>query len=136
MGCAVSRMRSTEGPKRISGKSDSIPREEEFDLIIVGGKYQTHWPTKLPFATVQADDLIAGPTGLLAGLLARQLNLKVCIFDAKDGPLKVGGADAITARSQQYLEVTGNFERAKSGKTGMLHELLERGIKCNSELLQ
>lgn len=76
---------------------------------------------------------LAGPTGLLSAFLARQLNLKVCIFDAKDGPLKVGGADAITARSQQYLEVTGNFKRVDDQRPSILQDLLGRGIKCNSK---
>lgn len=77
----------------------------------------------------------AGPTGLLCALLARQLNLKICILDAKNGPLRVGGADAITARTQQYLEVTSNSKSTSSEKTSILQELLKRGIKCNSKLL-
>ncbi|KNG46257.1 FAD/NAD(P)-binding domain-containing protein [Stemphylium lycopersici] len=84
--------------------------EEGFDLLIVG----------------------AGPTGLLSALLARQLGLNTCILDAKSGPLQVGGADAITARSQQYLEVASNFDQYAKKDAGILGELLNRGVKCNN----
>ena len=77
---------------------------------------------------------LAGPTGLLSALLARQLNLRVCMFDAKAGPLEVGGADAITARSQQYLEVASNSMKEDHERPTILQDLLGRGIKCNSKL--
>ncbi|KAI1391856.1 FAD binding domain-containing protein [Hypoxylon trugodes] len=73
--------------------------EEHVDLAIVGG----------------------GPTGLLSALLASRLGLSVRIIDAKPGPLEVGRADALNARTQQYLEVVG-----------ILDELLSFGIKCNT----
>ncbi|KAI1455481.1 FAD binding domain-containing protein [Annulohypoxylon moriforme] len=73
--------------------------EEQVDLSIIGG----------------------GPTGLLTGLLASRLGLSVRIIDAKPGPLEVGRADALNARTQQYLEVVG-----------ILDELLPLGIKCNT----
>ncbi|KAI1086361.1 FAD binding domain-containing protein [Rostrohypoxylon terebratum] len=73
--------------------------EEQVDLAIIGG----------------------GPTGLLSGLLASRLGLSVRIIDAKPGPLIVGRADALNARTQQYLEVVG-----------VLNELLPLGIKCNT----
>ncbi|PSN62952.1 FAD/NAD(P)-binding domain-containing protein [Corynespora cassiicola Philippines] len=87
--------------------------------------------------TIEEVDLViigAGPTGLLSGLLARQLGLKICILDAKEGPLQVGGADAITARTQQYLEVASNFpyDRASRQDAGILPELINRGVKCNT----
>ncbi|KAE8149944.1 monooxygenase [Aspergillus avenaceus] len=69
------------------------------DLVIVGG----------------------GPTGLTSAVLARSLGLSVYIIDAKDGPLEVGRADALNARTQQYLEVSGT-----------LHSLLPQGITCNT----
>ncbi|KAG9195153.1 hypothetical protein G6011_273 [Alternaria panax] len=84
--------------------------EKEVDLLIVG----------------------AGPTGLFSALLARQLGLDVCILDAKSGPLQVGGADAITARSQQYLEVASNFASNVNKDAGILGELLNNGVKCNT----
>ncbi|KAF2997563.1 hypothetical protein E8E13_001310 [Curvularia kusanoi] len=87
-----------------------IKSSEEVELVIVG----------------------AGPTGLLSALLARQLGISVCILDAKEGPLKVGGADAITARTQQYLEVVGNGEASHKKDAGILEELLNRGVKCNT----
>lgn len=74
----------------------------------------------------------AGPTGLLSALLARQLGISVCVLDAKTGPLEVGGADAITARTQQYLEVASNGEQQKKD-AGILAELLNAGVKCNSK---
>lgn len=79
--------------------------------------------------------MAAGPTGLLSALLARQLGLKTCILDAKEGPLQCGGADAITVRSQQYLEVTSNFKRDGHPERSILQDLLSRGIKCNSKTL-
>ncbi|CAI9633449.1 unnamed protein product [Alternaria burnsii] len=84
--------------------------EEEVDLLIVG----------------------AGPTGLFLALLARQLGLDVCVLDAKSGPLQVGGADAITARSQQYLEVASNLGCDSNKDTSILGELLNKGVKCNT----
>ncbi|KAJ4338997.1 hypothetical protein N0V95_007890 [Ascochyta clinopodiicola] len=83
---------------------------EEVDLVIIG----------------------AGPTGLLSALLARQLGLSVSILDAKSGPLEVGGADAITARTQQFLEVASNAEPKNGKDAGILGELLNRGVKCNT----
>ncbi|KAI8960216.1 FAD binding domain-containing protein [Daldinia sp. FL1419] len=73
--------------------------EEEVDLAIIGG----------------------GPTGLLSALLATRLGLSVRIIDSKPGPLEVGRADALNARTQQYLEVVG-----------VLNKLLKLGIKCNT----
>ncbi|KAH6616649.1 FAD binding domain-containing protein [Boeremia exigua] len=89
--------------------TDSTKPVEDVDLVIVG----------------------AGPTGLLSALLARQLGLSVCILDAKQGPLEVGGADAITARTQQYLEVASNAEQGHKD-AGILGELLKEGVKCNT----
>ncbi|KAL1594145.1 hypothetical protein SLS59_008979 [Nothophoma quercina] len=90
--------------------AESSKLVEDVDLIIIG----------------------AGPTGLLSALLARQLGLSVCILDAKAGPIEVGGADAITARTQQYLEVTSNAEQDSKKDAGILGELLNRGVKCNN----
>ncbi|KKY39682.1 putative fad monooxygenase [Diaporthe ampelina] len=73
--------------------------EEIVDLVVVGG----------------------GPTGLLSALLARRLGLTVSIIDAKSGPLDLGRADALNARTQQYFEVVG-----------ILDELLPSGLKCNT----
>ncbi|TEA21357.1 Aromatic hydroxylase fmpF [Colletotrichum sidae] len=78
----------------------SIPRDETLvDLTIIGG----------------------GPTGLLTGYLAEQLGVSVCVIDSKEGPLELGRADAMNARTQQYLEVVG-----------ILDELLPHGITCNT----
>lgn len=87
---------------------------------------------ELPLTWSLANALKAGPTGLLSALLARQLGLAVCLLDAKQGPLEVGGADAITARTQQYLEVASNAEDNRKD-AGILTELLNRGVKCNSK---
>ncbi|KAK1964630.1 putative monooxygenase [Colletotrichum sublineola] len=62
-----------------------------------------------------------GPTGLLTGYLAEQLGVSVCIIDAKQGPLDLGRADALNARTQQYLEVVG-----------ILDNLIPQGITCNT----
>ena len=42
--------------------------------------------------------------------------------DAKSGPLDLGRADALNARTQQYFEVVG-----------ILDELIPDGLKCNSK---
>ncbi|KAJ0124264.1 fad monooxygenase [Diaporthe amygdali] len=73
--------------------------EEHVDLVVVGG----------------------GPTGLLSALLARRLGLTVSIVDAKSGPLDLGRADALNARTQQYFEVVG-----------ILDELIPQSLKCNT----
>ncbi|KAK6848811.1 hypothetical protein PG995_012644 [Apiospora arundinis] len=72
---------------------------EEVDLVIIGG----------------------GPTGLFSAVLARQLGLSVTVIDEKPSSLKVGRADALNARTQQYLEVAG-----------VLGELRAKGIECNT----
>ncbi|KAI1803974.1 FAD binding domain-containing protein [Daldinia bambusicola] len=77
----------------------NLETEEEVDLAIIGG----------------------GPTGLLSALLTARLGLSVRVIDAKSGPLEVGRADAMNARTQQYLEVVG-----------ILNKLLPLGIKCNT----
>lgn len=43
------------------------------------------------------------------------------LADPKSGPLKLGRADALNARTQQYLQVAG-----------VLKELREKGIECNT----
>ncbi|KAI5861029.1 FAD binding domain-containing protein [Durotheca rogersii] len=73
--------------------------EEQVDLVIIGG----------------------GPTGLLSALLASRLGLSVRVIDEKAGPLDLGRADALNARTQQYLEVVG-----------ILQDLLPLGLKCNT----
>ncbi|RAH64398.1 monooxygenase [Aspergillus aculeatinus CBS 121060] len=66
------------------------PSAIQTDLVIVGG----------------------GPTGLLSAVLARTLGLSVYILgtimraDAKEASLDLGRADALNARTQQYLEVS------------------------------
>ncbi|KZL80264.1 fad monooxygenase [Colletotrichum incanum] len=81
----------------------SIPRDDALetrvDLAIIGG----------------------GPTGLLTGYLAEKLGVSVCIIDSKQGPLELGRADALNARTQQYLEVVG-----------ILDDLIPQGITCNT----
>ncbi|ETS73021.1 hypothetical protein PFICI_15196 [Pestalotiopsis fici W106-1] len=75
-------------------------QNDNVDLVVIGG----------------------GPTGLLSAVLARQQGLTVCVIeDDKDGPLKLGRADALNARTQQYLEVVG-----------VLKELRSKGIECNT----
>jgi len=117
--------------------------EEDVDLVIVGGQsvpsccllflgdvlQELNAPlTDESFTNVNA----AGPTGLLSALLARQLGLSICILDAKHGPLQVGGADAITARTQQFLEVASNPKGQDTKPLEILDGLLSRGVKCNS----
>ncbi|KAJ4397584.1 hypothetical protein N0V93_001816 [Gnomoniopsis smithogilvyi] len=72
---------------------------ENVDLVVAGG----------------------GPTGLLSALLAQRLGLTVSVIDAKSGPLELGRADALNARTQQYLDVVG-----------ILDELLPLGLRCDT----
>lgn len=44
------------------------------------------------------------------------------LADAKPEPLQLGRADALNARTQQFLEITG-----------ILDELVAKGIPCNSK---
>ncbi|KAM3547942.1 hypothetical protein MY1884_009377 [Beauveria asiatica] len=62
-----------------------------------------------------------GPTGLATALLLKRLGVSVCVVDAKPASLELGRADALNARTQQYLEVAD-----------LLGELLPQGIKCNT----
>jgi len=60
----------------------------------------------------------AGPAGLLCAFLARLCGLSVFIADRSSGPLRVGRADALNARSLQLLEIGGLFsELYPFGKT-------------------
>ncbi|UKZ82980.1 hypothetical protein TrVFT333_010781 [Trichoderma virens FT-333] len=71
--------------------------------------------------TVDVAIVGGGPTGLLTGLLLHRLGVSVSILDAKPQSLDLGRADALNARTQQYLTVVG-----------ILDELLPQGLKCNT----
>lgn len=63
----------------------------------------------------------AGPVGLLSAYLARLCGLSVFIFDKSEGPLQVGRADALNARTLQLFEIVDLFE-----------ELYPQGVNCNT----
>ncbi|KAK7931138.1 Monooxygenase- FAD-binding protein [Apiospora marii] len=93
--------------------------QENVDIVIVGGKF-----TPLPVSfkhSKHANAQEGGPTGLLSAVLARQLGLSVSVIDEKPSSLQVGRADALNARTQQYLEVVGT-----------LKALRQKGIECNT----
>ncbi|KAJ5047197.1 uncharacterized protein L3040_003038 [Drepanopeziza brunnea f. sp. 'multigermtubi'] len=71
----------------------------DFDITIIGG----------------------GPTGLFSALLAREQGLSVCILEQREGPLPIGRADALNARTQQVYEVAD-----------VLKYLRPKGLKCNT----
>lgn len=73
--------------------------------------------------TKEADIFIvgAGPVGLLCAYLAEISGLKTIIIDKSEGPLEVGRADALNARTLQLLEVPGLFD-----------ELYPQGLPCNT----
>lgn len=52
----------------------------------------------------------AGPVGLLCAYLGRLLGLRVLIVDRTCGPLQVGRADALNARTLQLLELVDLFD--------------------------
>lgn len=58
---------------------------------------------------------------LAKDLHVRTLTHDLSWLDAKSGPLELGRADALNARTQQYLEIVG-----------ILDELLPQGLKCNT----
>jgi len=63
----------------------------------------------------------AGPVGLLCAHLAQLCALSTVIVDKSEGPLQVGRADALNARTLQLLEVAGLFD-----------ELYPQGVPCNT----
>ena len=52
----------------------------------------------------------AGPVGLMCAYLGHLCGLKVLAVDKSDGPLQVGRADALNARSLQLLDVVDLFD--------------------------
>lgn len=63
----------------------------------------------------------AGPVGLMSAFLANQCGMTTMIVDKSEGPLQVGRADALNARTLQLLEVAGLFD-----------ELYPKGKPCNT----
>jgi 2-polyprenyl-6-methoxyphenol hydroxylase-like FAD-dependent oxidoreductase len=60
----------------------------------------------------------AGPVGLTCAYLARLCGLQTRVVDKSDGPLEVGRADALNARTLQLLEVANLFgELYPQGRT-------------------
>lgn len=51
----------------------------------------------------------AGPVGMMCAYLARLCGMRVVIVDKTAGPLQVGRADALNARTLQLLEIAGLF---------------------------
>lgn len=52
----------------------------------------------------------AGPVGLMCAHLGQLCGLRTVVLDKSEGPLQVGRADALNARSLQLLEIAGVFE--------------------------
>ena len=71
----------------------------------------------------QTDILIvgAGPVGLMCSYLSQLCGLRTMVVDASEGPLEVGRADALNARTLQLLELAGLFD-----------ELYPLGKPCNT----
>lgn len=63
----------------------------------------------------------AGPVGLMCAYLARLSGLRAVVLDQSTGPLQVGRADALNARTLQLLETVGLFD-----------ELYPFGKTCNT----
>jgi 2-polyprenyl-6-methoxyphenol hydroxylase-like FAD-dependent oxidoreductase len=74
--------------------------------------------------TTQSADIViigAGPVGLMCAYLAELSGLNTVIIDQSEGPLQVGRADALNARTLQLLELAGLFD-----------ELYPLGKTCNT----
>lgn len=74
--------------------------------------------------STQAADVVivgAGPVGLMCAYLGRLCGLRTVIVDKTDGPLEVGRADALNARTLQLLELADLFD-----------ELYPLGKTCNT----
>lgn len=74
--------------------------------------------------TTQVTDIVivgAGPVGLMCAFLGQLCGLRTIVVDKSTGPLEVGRADALNARTLQLLEVIGLFD-----------ELYPLGKKCNT----
>lgn len=63
----------------------------------------------------------AGPVGLMCAYLGQRCGLQTVIVDKSDGPLEVGRADALNARTLQLLELVDLFS-----------ELYPLGKTCNT----
>ncbi|MCB0405237.1 MAG: FAD-binding protein [Bdellovibrionales bacterium] len=63
----------------------------------------------------------AGPVGLMCAYLAQLCGLRAVVLDQSTGPLAVGRADALNARTLQLLEIPGLFD-----------ELYPLGKPCNT----
>ncbi len=71
-------------------------------------------------STHDADVVIVGggPVGLMCAYLGRVSGLRTVVLDQSEGPVQVGRADALNARSLQLLETVGLFnDLYKLGKT-------------------
>ncbi|MCK6597765.1 MAG: FAD-binding protein [Bdellovibrionaceae bacterium] len=71
-------------------------------------------------STLIADVVIvgAGPVGLMCAYLGQLCGLQMIIVDKSTGPLEVGRADALNARTLQLLKIVGLFDELYSmGKT-------------------
>lgn len=74
--------------------------------------------------SAQETDIVivgAGPVGLMCAYLGHLSGLRTVVLDQSAGPLQVGRADALNARSLQLLEVAGLFK-----------ELYPQGKACNT----
>lgn len=72
----------------------------------------------------QSTDIVivgAGPVGLMCAYLGNLCGLRTVIVDKSNGPLEVGRADALNARTLQLLEIVDLFD-----------ELYPLGKKCNT----
>jgi len=74
-------------------------------------------------STQETDVVIvgAGPVGLMCAYLGQLCGLRTIVIDKSDGPLELGRADALNARTLQLLELVDLFE-----------ELYPLGKTCNT----
>ena len=77
-------------------------------------------PAPSPDAALTTDLLVvgAGPTGLMAGLVARRRGLSALVVDPKPGPTRESRAIVIQSRSMEILDQLGLPAACAPSSTG------------------
>src|SRR3989338_5352106 len=93
-------------------------------VVVVCVRGRRHYKFKHSMAGAAVWDVVViggGPVGLMCTYLGSVCGLRVLCVDRTEGPLQVGRADALNARTLQLMHVAGLFE-----------ELYSQGKTCNT----